>query len=67
MKSRIEWLQELPEPYRSQAIENCLAQNEPDDYMDMDKRSVKSTVLESFVWKQTLQGWYYWNQLYQTL
>jgi len=69
MKSRIEWLQELPEPYRSQAIENCLAQNEPNEYMLMQKQSLKATVLESFVWKNTgvMQGWIYWNRLYQTL
>jgi len=67
MKSRIEWLQDLPEPYRSQAIDNCIAQNEPNDYMYMDKKSLKATVLESFCWKQTLQGWHYWNELYQLL
>jgi len=62
MKTVKEWLEELPEPYRSQALKNT---------RDSDgKLEVKSlvTALEcAFLWMLSPQGYHYWSELSKTL
>lgn len=59
MKPIREWLNELPEPYRSQAMEN---------YMNASNRKVASTALaDAFFWDQTPEGYDYWHDLYNSL
>jgi hypothetical protein len=62
MKKIKKWLEELPEPYRSQALENTEDRD--------DKLEVKSlvTALEcAFIWRLSPQGYHYWDKLRKTL
>ena len=61
MKTILEWYQELPEPYRTQAIENC-----EHDLLDMIYDDIQSAIGGGFLWGQTEvkgQGWDYWKEL----
>ena len=61
-----EWLSELPEPYRSQALEM---------HREHPLRSFGGTPVETpheavnraFLWEATPQGRAYWDELYTTL
>lgn len=67
MKTIREWLEELPEPYRSQALENAMKYNPT----DIDKTPIYQTLTcalrESFIWGQTEQGYKYWSDIENTL
>jgi hypothetical protein len=61
-----EFLNELPEPYRSQAIENC------ENYCDGKFREQKVTnivdaLLNAFIWKGTPQAHTYWEEFFDSL
>jgi tryptophanase len=59
MKTILEWLQELPEPYRSEAIENVSKTKR------IEKRKcLEDALLSAFPWEETKQGGEYWNNLH---
>lgn len=62
MKTIKEWLEELPEPYRTQALENSdiIHNNNKSD-------SLPSALDMAFNWPQTNQGWEYWHKLFSEL
>jgi hypothetical protein len=49
-----EWLEELPEPQRSCAIENCNVD------MDIKEVSLSKAVKVAFFWGDSPQGFHYW-------
>jgi hypothetical protein len=51
-KTAKEWFEQLPEPYRTQALENCTS-----DYEDI---SLSEAIFGGFVWQLTPQGNEYW-------
>lgn len=52
-----QWFEELPEPYRSQAIDNCI---DPDRI-----ESSQSAALDlGLDWGSTPQGYDYWEEFY---
>lgn len=57
-----EWLEELPEPYRTQAIENTEA-----TLLLERVESLKMAVKCAFVWRNSTQGHEYWELFYETL
>lgn len=60
-KTNLEWLQELPEPYRSQAIKNCKR-------LDGDTGfSVVDALAGAFNWDDSPQGHEYWAALHNEL
>lgn len=68
MKTIREWLEELPEPYRSQALENFDNYWTKEEQDDLSKRiSLSFAVLSAFAWDESKQGGDYWNKLYDTL
>ena len=59
MKTILEWLQELPEPYRSESIDNVTKAKR------MEKRKcLEDALLSAFLWEETKQGWEYWDNLH---
>jgi len=56
MKTIKSWLEELPEPYRSQALENLVK----DSRENTEVKSLSVAISSAFVWKDTSQGEYYW-------
>lgn len=64
MKTIKQWLEELPEPYRTQALENA-------DRCDLDKdaKSKPAALRNAFEWEETPedQGYYYWEDLWEKL
>jgi len=54
-KTAKEWFEQLPEPYRRQAIENCRAKGEED--------SLSEAIFGGFVWTLTPQGDEYWRDV----
>lgn len=70
MKKISQWLLELPEPYKSEAIEN--SRNKRLWTYGVDKRSASEITLSralmnSFYWNMTPQGYDYWHDLYKEL
>jgi len=59
MKTILDWYQELPEPYRTQAIENC-----DEDSLNIFENNIKSAISGGFLWFDTEQGADYWLVLY---
>ena len=61
MKGRknINWLKKLPEPYKSQAIENCKKDRPYSG--DCINSSLWGALAGSFVWKETPHGGEYWK------
>jgi hypothetical protein len=62
MKTIKEWLEELPEPYRSQALENT-----GDSDGEMEVKSLVTALECAFLWISSSQGYHYWSQLSKTL
>jgi hypothetical protein len=60
-KSAKEWFNQLPEPYRTQAIENW-EKSEMDDKNDLFERIEES--IDTFVWRLTPQGADYWANIW---
>lgn len=59
MKTAREWFHDLPEPYRSQAIEN-IEIGARSIYRD----SLADALINSFYWDETTQGNDYWERVY---
>lgn len=55
-----EWLQELPEPYRTEALKNC-------DTPDLNTDCLTSALVSAFSFIRTKQGYNYWEFLYDKL
>lgn len=62
MKTIREWLEELPEPYRTQALENT-----PELYEDLYAPSLKYAIEHAFYWVESEQGMNYWDDFVDTL
>lgn len=65
MKTIKEWLETLPEPYRTEAIEN--ATNEGSIRFRTKHKSLSEALGSAFTWYFTLQGHDYWVDLYDKL
>ena len=61
MKTRIEWLQELPDGYRERAVANCTewSGNSPQDVCD----SMQGAILGMCKWKETPDGKDFWDSV----
>lgn len=59
------WLKMLPEPYRSQALENLKKHGWDND--DQEEESADDALSLAFDWETSLQGYEYWNELYEKL
>lgn len=67
MKTIREWLEELPEPYRTQALEN-VNEHDPKIIDELpSEQTAKKALSGAFVWMFTEQGERYWFDLYRTL
>ena len=57
-KSAKEWFKQLPEPYRTQAIENS-------DRLDAVYQSLAGALIRNFNWQDTPegQGYHHWNDI----
>jgi len=51
------WLETLPEPYRSRAIENC-------KWLEDDCHSQEKATYCAFTWQDSPQGGDYWGDVY---
>jgi hypothetical protein len=55
-----EWFEELPEPHRSQAIEN--GENSQNYAMDDITSSLSGALSGGFVWSESKEGDDYWDK-----
>lgn len=62
MKTIREWLEELPEPYRTQAINNT----EKNRLLTHDV-SLREAITVAFFWGNSPEGHEYWAEFYKTL
>lgn len=62
MKTIEEWLNELPEPYRGQALDNTKPV-----VKTLNCRSIRRAVYIGFIWGMSIEGFDYWNDLYESL
>ena len=62
MKTIKEWLEELPEPYRTRAIENT-----GEKRLSMYAVSLPEAIAGAFAWIDSPQGDIYWIDVYRTL
>ena len=61
-----EHLNDLPEPYRTEALENLT--ESIDGRFDIPNSEDKADALQgAFVWASTPQGFEYWEKFYETL
>lgn len=58
MKTVKEWLEELPEPYRTQALEQT-----DNSHLKKTEDTMYSTLLGIFAWSDSREGAEYWRQL----
>ena len=68
MKTIEQWFNELPEPYRSQALENTLNQFGK-KRLKVHKLNIREALSSGFIWNDTpkKQGHNYWYNFYETL
>ena len=57
-----EWLNELPEPYRTQALDN--AKSSKPYTINAVKPNLHNAILGAFVWRDAPQGFNYWQDVY---
>lgn len=63
MKKTIkEWLEDLPEPYRTQALNNT-----DEDLLEITEETQSEALNTAFWWSETKEGHDYWSQLSETL
>lgn len=62
MKTIREWIEELPEPYRTQAIDNT-----SESVLTVEEQSLYEAVIGAFNWKESTEGFKYWNDFHDTL
>jgi hypothetical protein len=55
-KTALEWFNQLPEPYRTQAIENSTR-------TDAVYQSLAGALMRNFTWESTPQN--YWHDIYE--
>ena len=69
MKSIKAWLEELPEFYRTEALENMKQQHFDGGrkYGKLKEISIDYALLFAFAWNETPQGGEYWNKLREKL
>lgn len=73
MKTIEQWFNELPEPYRSQALENTLNLNGEkitgEEILKVHEPNIRQALSSAFIWADTPkeQGRSYWYNLYKTL
>lgn len=60
MKTIKEWLEELPEPHRSRALNNADKRD-----FNVEYNSMRKTILGSFVWSKSPEGLDYWREISQ--
>lgn len=60
-----EWLEELPEPYRTEALDIYHTQWSDADIPSTE--SLSEALIGAFVWEMTPQGYDYWNNLHVKL
>jgi hypothetical protein len=61
-------LDEIPEPYRSQAIHYIRTLRATPDYIDMETTdSVRSILTKGFDWHSSSEGYNYWRKFVNTL
>lgn len=60
MKTIEQWLNELPEPYRSQALENVDEQQKKMMCVNI------LSAIDIFIWSKTKQGHKYWEKIYDS-
>jgi hypothetical protein len=58
----IDWLMQLPEPYSTQAIENCRSFDA--DRLQRDEDNMSGAINASMHWERTPQGHPYWKEIY---
>lgn len=66
MKTTRQYLESLPEPYRSEALENYELQNNADQKERDDNcpwGNSGNFLSNAFVWSKTKQGRKYWSEL----
>ena len=57
MKTIRQWLEELPDPYRTQALENIRVK----EVLDLPELSFSVALRSAFTWDATPQGYDYWS------
>jgi hypothetical protein len=65
MKTIRQWLETLPEPYRSAAIRN--AENDVPTTIEEQCDSLSEALSNSAYWSKTPEGHDYWGELYDRL
>lgn len=61
----MEWLNELPEPQRSRAIENT--KNDKDYTGDTEQDSLSEALVQAFIWGDAPERWKYWGDVYDKI
>ena len=61
MKTIKQWLQELPEPYRTEALDNY------NDRYNPVVENIFKALNYGFSWSATTQGYEYWLKIYNSL
>ncbi len=65
MKQAKQLLEKLPEPYRSQALENFDEEFfENNNEREKPMRTIGAALLCSFEWEHTKQGYDYWSEAF---
>ena len=54
------WLEYLPEPYRSKAFYNRIHSN---PWNNTEAVSLRTAVVKGFFWSSTIEGYDYWNKV----
>lgn len=54
-KTTMEWLEQLPEPFKSKALHNA------SDSLDVLQPSLSAAIYNGFDWKQSPEGFAYWS------
>lgn len=68
METITQWLETLPEPYRTEALENFDPTHIVDPHeLDIAKSSLSNAVLFGFDWSETRQGISYWDSFHSEL
>jgi len=60
-KTIAEWFEELPEPYKTKALDNVMSQNSVT--LVSSDTSLSDALVGAFDWSITPEGFYFWNEL----
>jgi hypothetical protein len=64
-KTTQQWFKKLPEPYRTQALDNL--SREPDYVKNAESPSIVSALVSGFEWEKTPEGFDYWDDFWMKL